>query len=329
MVKQVSFTTYPKMDQKNLDQLIQEYQSYLLAKKHLESVKERIEREKRYLNIWELKLKSQERFYHEVKNLSLSGLMYRFLGKQENKIIEEREKYLQATLRYNESVKTLELLQFEEKVLEEKIAAVGPIKTRLNIQLMRREDEIHQHFPLISTVLINIHQKLIRLVSLKQEVKEASELTKIINNKIEHLSGLLDQVINDESWINSLGREGDLPSDSKINELLDEAIDIAFKLKQYYEQLKVELQDLEQFKLELHLNTQKNLQFFKGQFQDQMIADWILDQKLRSVQGSLLVLKKDIVLLKETFAFQERETLDDILAYNNKREELIKSHLSA
>ena len=92
-----------------IQQLIEAYQSALLAQKHYDKVKARLVKEQKQLTNLSATLEKEHLDVLKIEHLTQKGIFHRILGDQKQQYEIEKQEYLMATMAYNEAVKTVEL----------------------------------------------------------------------------------------------------------------------------------------------------------------------------------------------------------------------------
>lgn len=105
------------MNDQQLSQLLAQCRTARLAAKHLTQVRKTREQEMERLHRLEEQLDKEYLDYIRLKNFSIRGLFLKLLVNKDQQLDIEYQEYLHATLQYNECVKSLEILGFEENIL--------------------------------------------------------------------------------------------------------------------------------------------------------------------------------------------------------------------
>lgn len=309
----------------SIEKLVAEYQSIQMAKKYLRQLELRIQQEQKRLEKMEERLKKDQSSYKTLQKSSFKGLFFKLLGTKEEQYQTEKKQYLRTTLKYNECLKSIDLLSFERKILLEKISSERAINKRLAKNVADRTELIHKMYPAISKILLSINEKIDFQTALLRELEEADDLSTFIEKELQELLSQLKKVLDDDVWLNSVG--SGIPDDYWINEMLGEAIDRAFRLKQLFLKLSEELKDLHPFQNALYHKTYQDIIFFNINFQDELISDWVLEQKLRSAIGSLEPILKEVQKLLSSLEQQLASTKNNVRTKENKIREVISKHL--
>ena len=101
--------------------MIEAYQSMVMARQHLAKLKLRIEEERKACAVLLDLLNKEYEDIEALEKANVSRLFALVLKNQEEQMEIERQEYLHAAIKYREACKMLELLEFEQKVLEEKL----------------------------------------------------------------------------------------------------------------------------------------------------------------------------------------------------------------
>ena len=221
-----------------------------------------------------------------LKKTGVKSLFYKVLGSKEEQLEKERQEYLEANLRYDEARKSLELLEYERNILEGKIKALPKIEQRHQELLKIREQEIIASNPRLATKINTIDAQITERHKMLYEVEEAMRVGRGANHLLEQVLVKLDQAVNWGQWDMS-GRRGRMSGHMKHRQI-DMAKDLAYKAKISLTQFEKELRDIygpENFGLTVQIPTFSS---FTDIFFDNLITDWIVQQKIQNTRAGVL-----------------------------------------
>ena len=221
-----------------------------------------------------------------LKKTGVKSLFYKVLGSKEEQLEKERQEYLEANLRYDEARKSLELLEYERNILEGKIKAMPSTEQRHKELLKLREEEIIASNPHLAAKINAIDAQITERQKMLYEVEEALGVGRGANHLLEQVLVKLDQAVNWGQW-DMAGRRGRMSSHMKHRQI-DMAKDLAYKAKISLTQFEKELRDIygpENFGLTVRIPTFSS---FTDIFFDNLITDWIVQQKIQNTRAGVL-----------------------------------------
>ncbi len=221
-----------------------------------------------------------------LKKTGVKSLFYKVLGSKEEQLEKERQEYLEANLRYDEARKSLELLEYERNILEGKIKAMPSTRQRHQELLKIREKEIIASNPRLAAKINTIDAQITERQKMLYEVEEAMGVGRGANHLLEQVLVKLDQAVNWGQW-DMTGRRGQMSGHMKHRQI-DMAKDLAYKAKISLTQFEKELRDIygpENFGLTVRIPTFSS---FTDIFFDNLITDWIVQQKIQNTRAGVL-----------------------------------------
>ena len=128
--------------QKELNKILDKYQDFERIQKHLKSLEEDLKKGYKDLEKLEKLLEKHGQDVEELERLSLKGIFHKVLGSKKEQLDKERQEYLQAALKRNEQKKSVELIEYEKKILEEKLAKLKDIPAQAEMLIKQRENDL-------------------------------------------------------------------------------------------------------------------------------------------------------------------------------------------
>jgi len=163
-------------NRKELDQTLESFQNIERIKRHLEDLDGRLQVAYKEQGKLTKTLDKEKEDFEDLQKLSIKGLFYKILGSKEAQIEKERQEYLEAALKYNEVKKSVELLEFEQQTLNEKLQKAPDLKNKLNKLLKEREKAIVKSNSTKGKQLLNLVHEIDRKVAMQREIQEALEV---------------------------------------------------------------------------------------------------------------------------------------------------------
>ena len=255
----------------NLDDQIKDILSRLksieLAKTHLQRLNKRISIGHRRLSSLEHTLNLK---YQEVKDLeqsSMRKLFYKMLGNHNKKMEESQEEYLKAFLSVEEVTKSLELMEFEREVLEEKLSEESELTSRLNDLILVRTRKLDGLKPAIRAEIMKLNDDSDYYIRLNQEIHGARAAGIKLKSTIRKIISNLQFIVKDENWssFNLSSRQKEKMRDSK---------DLFWRAKQELQRFEDELSDINRGKKVRVLENDAGFRVFSTLFFDDLFPDW-------------------------------------------------------
>lgn len=306
----------------DLEKLLADYQSIIHAKKHLSNLNQRLEEEEMYLEELHLILEKEYRDVRKLESLSLGSLFHTFLGKREEQYEIEKQEYLHAVLQYNEHKKTVDLLSYEQEVLQEKLQREQEVYQQLTSLLTKRNQLIEQKYAGLKNQIIGIHKQIDEKIGYKQEVQEALSVGQNAAVLIQDMITLVVKTKHKKEWGNASLID---PGNSEFRDYtyIDEAQQISYKVKPLFQQLEDELEDVYKFKSIKRINKVAELKHFNVIYYDYLISDWIIRKQINSTLNYLYGVRDTLQRIEQTLKAQERATEQSIEYLKKRKQEII------
>ncbi len=213
----------------------------------------------------------------QLEKMSKHYLFVKILGDREHELEAERQEYLQAVLEYNAIAHEIELLKFEKEILEKKELDIEGLKKQRDYYLKFKEQNLLYNNKDHGLVIKKMNVEIVRLNLLQREIKEAISAVKTTSEYLKKAKHYLSQIDDFGNYSFS----GITFSKKKI---LNKAIDNAVRVKVQIKKLDKELNDIYD-KYELPIMYKYDS--FVDSFHQNLITDWVLKNKLKTVLMSL------------------------------------------
>lgn len=303
-----------------IEQLIGEYRSIILAKKHLAKLKERITSTEYDLKLLERVKIKEYKDVRALETLSVTSLFQKLLGNKKEQYEIEKQEYLQAVLKYREYARTLELMIYEEEILKEKITKEEQTFELLNERLLQRDAEISAKYLHLRKQLIQIHKEADAAVGAQREVHEANLVGVKALGRLDKMIELLEKAHDLEAWGQRVGAPG---ARLRVEKYVNEAHEVSMQLKLNLLELKDEMDDVfsnSPFKIYSPI---QEFMHFHDIYYDRLLSDWVIQQKLVSVLNYLKGLKDNLRLILKTLKSLSDSHKEKIEFLNQERQHLL------
>ncbi len=268
--------------QKKIRKALEEAEKLRLISKHLEDINIRLTNARSELKVLDQKLEDELKDIERLESLGVTSVFYKVLGNKEEQLDKERQEYLEASLKYKEFKETVDLLEFEKSVLRKKMGGLPALEKEIEILKEAREKEIMKSDNQLASKLRDIVMMHDQMILLNKDFSEAIEEGE---KSQKMLSVVLSYLKKARDW----GR-WDMQGKRKGNIMKHQAIDKAMKnISKAQHQLNIferELNDLGRSDLKLKIRTSQ-FDRFTDYFFDNLISDWIVQQKIKSTIASI------------------------------------------
>jgi len=213
-----------------------------------------------------------------LEKLTLKGVFHSILGNKEKQLEIARQEYLTATLKYKAAKTTIQTLQFELKILKRKTQLLQDLEAELIGLHKIRENELKVEPSPQGESLRHILLEIDDQITYSNSLDLVKNSGKLALKKLSMAVLALQEAKNWGDWDMMSKRQkiGDYVKHSAI----DDAKQFAFDAKRALLVFERELQEIN-----MQLNTKQleigSLSSFLDVFFDNLITDWIFQQKIK------------------------------------------------
>jgi len=254
---------------------------------------------------------------NKLEKLGVKSIFYKVLGSKEEQLEKERQEYLQVTLQHKELLNALEVVNFEKDLLEKKLVAMDDLlKTLENLKEIRASEILSSASPLRNELIL-IHKKSDELRHLDAELQEALNAGANTLSSLSTVHKHLRKAKEWGDWDMMGGNNGRYHKSMKHN-AIDRAMGEISRTKLFLRTLNKELNDVGYSNQRLGLSVD-NIARFPGVIFDNLISDWIVQNKIKGVLATINNLIDDVKLMMKsierdkTISLQELQGLQDKL----------------
>lgn len=304
--------------QKNIEDVIGQIVHLKVVKAHLDETRQALQQQYRELDDMSDLLSKELRDLEKMEGLSTKTIFHKILGNKEQQLEKERQEYLELSLKYEDLQKSIKILEYEESLLSAKIDSKENLESKLESLKRQRETEIIQSDPILRSELLSISRDLESKYELKKEIEEALEAGKISANLILQVSGHLEKVKN---W-GSFGHRRKPGVQRMMNrDSIDRARNLSYQVKHHLQLFDRELRDIGK-RLNFEFEP-VNFSDFTDFFFNNIITDWILQQKLASALASVRETLAHVNVIISNLEDNLSETEDTIGKLAQKRNNIL------
>jgi len=306
--------------QTEIHSILGEINSLEKVQRHLDEINNQISSSNNELLKLDKRIDDELKDIESLEKIGLKSLFTKVLGSKEEQLEIERQEYLQATLKYNELKKTNDLLVYEKELLQKKTRSVTKLKSDLDRLKKQREKEIKRKNGPLANSLFDIADKLERNFILNKELLEAIEAGEKAKASVIRVYNELKSAKQWGHWdMASRGRRANYQKRHAI----DRANSFVHKTQQYLRVYEKELRDLG-MEVSLRFKLQ-NFHSFLDFFFDNLISDWIVQQKINHTINNVLKTKDEIESINASLNREQQKTEQSTIALHEKRDSILES----
>lgn len=302
--------------------LLEDHQIVKKAGSRLKEIDPEIARLRNELQPLELNMQKEFEDIEALEKLGMKTLFYKVLGSQQDQLEKERQDYLQASLKYDQVRKSLELLEFERNILIKKVGGLPAIEQRLNELSAQQEKEILNMSGNASLEIKKIYSQIEAQQRMKIDISEAMKAGTKSLECIDAVVAGLQQAHNWGQWDMS-GRN---PMSNHLKyTAIDKAKDWAYEANRQLKVFEKELMDVyhnipNDFRLQLD-----SFNRFIDVFFDNLITDWIIQQKIYNALDNTLNIRDKVIRMIKTLELEGPKVDQSISALETQKKEYILS----
>lgn len=302
--------------------LLEDHQIVKKAGSRLKEIDPEIARLRNELQPLELNMQKEFEDIEALEKLGMKTLFYKVLGSQQDQLEKERQDYLQASLKYDQVRKSLELLEFERNILIKKVGGLPAIEQRLNELSAQQEKEILNMSGNASLEIKKIYSQIEAQQRMKIDISEAMKAGTKSLECIDAVVAGLQQAHNWGQWDMS-GRN---PMSNHLKyTAIDKAKDWAYEANRQLKVFEKELMDVyhnipNDFRLQLD-----SFNRFIDVFFDNLITDWIIQQKIYNALNNTLNIRDKVIRMIKTLELEAPKVDQSISALETQKKEYILS----
>ncbi|MBX2877587.1 MAG: hypothetical protein KTR30_36045 [Saprospiraceae bacterium] len=308
--------------EEELQKLLEEYQTLLQAEKYLVSLQKQIQKEEENIEFWENAVEEDYRGIERLDSFSVKGLFNKFIGDKNDNQNLERQQYLEAVLALKEAYKSYELLQFEAKILVDKIKMLPHKQRRIAKLIKEREDRLEDHQK--KEEWGTFFSELDEATRLAQEIREAQRIGKECTAKVKYVLELLGYAEELREWYPRFRS----PDYTEEKSAIDRATEEFYHLKIWLRKFETEVEDIYLHQKISLISRASKFESFVEVYHNYLINDWIIRSRISSVISMMESLRDEIQKLAQAVDEKDRLVKEKIQALRARKQELILNELS-
>lgn len=305
-----------------IKKLLEDHQIVKKAESRLKEIDPEIARLRNELRPLELNMQKEFEDIEALEKLGMKTLFYKVLGSQQEQLEKERQDYLQASLKYDQVRKSLELLEFERNILIKKVGGLPAIEQRLNELSTQQEKEIINMSGNASLEIKKIYSQIEAQQRMKIDISEAIKAGTKSLECIDAVVAGLQQAHNWGQWDMS-GRN---PMSNHLKyTAIDKAKDWAYEANRQLKVFEKDLMDVyhnipDDFRLQLD-----SFNRFIDVFFDNLITDWIIQQKIYNALNNTLTIRDKVIRMIKTLELEGPKVDQSISELETQKKEYVLS----
>ncbi|MEM6966385.1 MAG: hypothetical protein AAF573_16600 [Bacteroidota bacterium] len=309
--------------QKQLNKILNKYQDFERIQKHLSSLDKQLKNGYKELDKLNRMLEKQGQDVEQLEKLSLKGIFHKMLGSKNEQLDKERQEYLQVALKRNEHKKSLELLEYEKGILEEKMSKLKNIPAQAEALIKQREHNLMRSGTPVGMRILTISKQIDESKRLKREIAEAIEAGGAAVEVLNEMESYLRSARNWGNW-DVMGGRGMTTYVKHSN--IDRARARLHKAQHLLNRFEDELRDVyNPRQLNLSLNLDSFTRFIDIFF-DNLISDWIVQQRIRNALSNVQAVRDRASRLVGTLDMDDKDLTMKIKQLEKEKKQLIMNY---
>ena len=260
-----------------------------------------------------------------LEKLGIKSIFHNVLGNKEEQLEKERQEYLQVTLQHKEILNAIEVLDFEKGLLEKKVMSIDDLYNELEGLKKRRSVEILSVPSNLRNELIHIHKKMDDLRKYEVELKEAFSIG---SSTMQSIDIVLKYLKDAKDWGNrdmmTGGRNSGYVKSMKHGSI-DKAMREVSRTKVLLHNFNRELADIGYSNQRLGLQVE-SIAKFPGIIFDNLISDWIVQNKIKGVLSTVSNLRDDVTLLMQSIQKDMKQAISELEKYEGEEDRLLEEN---
>jgi chromosome segregation ATPase len=243
---------------------------------HLKDTLDRLEQERSRLAELERSLGKENRDVKQLENLSIKGLFYAVLGSKEEQLQKERQEFLAAKLKHDQSRYQVDALTREAADLKDQLSRLGDVDARYQSVLAQKADLLAHSDDPQAKKLLELSEQLADAQSESREIREAIDAGQAALDGLRHVVDAMRSASGWGVW-DMLG--GGLIATAVKHSRMDEARDAAYHVQDLLRRFRRELADVQGLPGNL-IEEVGSFETFADYFFDGLIVDWVVQSKI-------------------------------------------------
>ena len=261
---------------------------------------------------------------NKLENLGVKSIFYKVLGSKEEQLEKERQEYLQVTLQHKEIVNALEVVEFEKNILEKKLVEIDQLEKELEDLKEVRETEILATPGNLRNELYLLSKKIDKEQRFSAELREAIVAGEATLDSLEIVYSHMKKARDWGNWDMVQNKGGRYPKSMKHN-AIDRAMHELSRSKLLLRTFNNELRDVGYSNKRLAIQVE-DIGRFPGVIFDNLISDWIVQSKIKSVLSTLETLMDNVDLMLKELQSDNANSKEEIGHLEHQKNKLLEEN---
>ncbi len=291
------------------------------VEEHLTVVKQSLKNHYSSLEILEQEVLKEEKSLDKLEGRTVTSMFRNILGDKEKQLEKQRQEYLETSLKYNDSKESVELLEFEQEILQKKLLNKPKLNKEFEELKRAREKEILTiGNPETRKKMQSLMEELEKNVIFQQELEEAIIATKRSLEELNYINHHLNKAKDWGQWdmMQSKGRNLKYAKFQAIDRAKSHIPACQHRLNI----LKRELRDIGYGGNSFTINLDQ-MSSFSNMFFDNIISDWLFQQKILNSLKSVQNLIKEVEQVNRVLHERKEKILDEFSKMMLFKDELL------
>lgn len=308
--------------QRKILETIQKIESLKVVESHVDEVKDQLSDAYNKLKSIDSKVQAELEDVVKLEKLTVKSLFYKTLGSKEQQLEKERQEYLEVLLKYKEYNKSIELMAYELALLEKKLTSLPSLKNDLKVlKKQRKEEIIKSDDSMLKRELNAVLKKLELHAALSVELNEAYNEGQ---KSLKTIQVVMDHLKKARQWGNWRGHQNKRRASILKHQAIDKAMKHLHVAQHHLNLFSRELKDLGENNIEFSLNMD-HFGKFTDFFFDNLISDWIVQQRIKATLGNLESTKSHISRILMNLMKEVEQNKSRVMALEKQKDNILTS----
>ena len=271
--------------------------------------------------VLEKRLEKEYQDYASLEGKSIKGLFYSVLGSKEDQLEKERQEYLQLSLQYDQAKESLKLKEFELEVLQKKVLQFRASKTKIADLKLQREAFLFKAPTTDGQRLRKVIKNMDAATRLHRDIDEALAVGQQLTGAVSQMIKLLSSARNWGKWdVYNKNKTYKYHKRTNIDRAQRSASQIQSILGSFVREVRDVYPDFRGIQVNFDLN---RLNGFTDVFFDNLISDWIVQQKIVNSLNDVKTFHDRVTRLLQSLQVDKEKTVNNLTQLNQDKDDLL------
>ncbi len=261
---------------------LEKYEKLSRIDRHINGINKKLSEAYKTLENLDNVLDDELKDIEKLESIGITSVFHKVLGNKDEQLDKERQDFLEASLKYKEFKSAVELMEYEKELLQKKLHQLPLMKNEIDRLKALREKELLSNDTALRLRLIEIIDKQDSSIILRKEILDAIEEGEKSEKMLNVVLSYLKKARDWGRWDKKSHKKMELQKHSAIDKAIKNISRAQFQLDLFAQ----ELNDIGRKNLNLKLN-HSHFNQFTDFFFDNLISDWIVQQKIKSTISSI------------------------------------------